>query len=224
MRQVLARQTTQNGEFQLQRRGEDVYELIYNGVFLMASYNEPSARALATLALSWLPPTRGHLQVLVGGLGMGYTLAAALADARVDSVDIVEIEPLIVRWNREHLGHLAGEPLADPRSHLYEADVVTFLRATDARYDAVLLDVDNGPNWLAIDSNEQLYDVEGQATLQRHLAPGGVLGIWASETCSTFLDELAAAFSAAAAQEVIDTAPDGHTIEATIYLARSDTP
>ncbi|RME45348.1 MAG: spermine/spermidine synthase, partial [Chloroflexi bacterium] len=144
-RVVIARETTPNGELQLQRRGRDVYEIIYNGVFLMASYNEPSARALATLALSRLPATRTGLRVLVGGLGMGYTLAASLSDPRVERVDVVEIEPLIVHWNREYLGGLAGFPLDDHRTHLHEADLVTFVQSTRVTYDALLLDVDNGP-------------------------------------------------------------------------------
>lgn len=221
MPQVLARQTTANGEFQLQRRGDDVYELIYNGVFLMASYNEPSARALADLALSWVPDDRTGLRVLVGGLGMGYTLASALADARVVGVDVVEIEPLIVTWNRQYLGHLAGEPLENARVRLHENDLVRFLRDANAGYDAVMLDVDNGPNWLAIESNERLYNAAGQIALRRCLSPGGVLGIWASETSTAFLSELATVFNQATAEQVVDTTPEGHAIEATIYLARN---
>lgn len=224
MPQVLAHQTTPNGEFQLQRREGDVYELIYNGMFLMASYNEPSARALAELALNWVPRSHAAVHVLVGGLGLGYTLASALADTRVARVDLVEMEPLIVAWNRRYLGHLAGEPLDDARVHLHEDDLVTFLRDTPSRYDVVLLDVDNGPNWLAIESNERLYNAAGQAALRRHLTPGGVLGIWASETSTAFLNELAAVFSQATAEEVIDITPEGREIEATIYLGRNQTP
>jgi spermidine synthase len=221
MRTVLARETTPNGELQLQRRGDDVYEIIYNGVFLMASYNEPSARALARLALARLPATRTNLRVLVGGLGMGYTLAEALADPRVERVDVVEIEPLIVRWNREHLGELAGHPLDDPRTHLLETDLVAFLLDTEAIYDALLLDVDNGPAWLAIDSNERLYGLAGLTRLKSRLTAGGVLGIWSADRSPEFVERLATPFDDAAAEQVVDRTPGGREITATIYLAQS---
>ena len=217
---VVARESTPNGELQLQRRGDDVYEIIYNGVFLMASYNQPSARALARLALARLPASQTHLRVLVGGLGMGYTLAEALADPRVDRADVVEIEPLIVRWNREFLGDLAGHPLNDPRTHLHETDLAAFLLDTQARYDALLLDVDNGPGWLAIDSNEQLYDRAGLQRLKSHLVAGGILAIWSADTAPRFVERLATLFDHAAAEQVMDHTPEGRPITATIYLAQ----
>lgn len=218
---VVARESTPNGDLQLQRRGDDVCEIIYNGVFLMASYNEPSARALARLALARLPATQTHLRVLVGGLGMGYTLAEALADPRVDRADVVEIEPLIVRWNREYLGDLAGHPLNDPRTHLQEADLTAFLLDTQARYDALLLDVDNGPGWLAIDSNEQLYDRAGLQRLKSRLVAGGVLAIWSADASPEFLGRLAMEFAGVAAEQVMDFTPRGREITATIYLAQN---
>ncbi len=218
---VVARESTLNGELQLQRRGEDVYEIIYNGVFLMASYNEPSARALARLALARLPATQTPLRVLVGGLGMGYTLTQALADPRVDRVDVVEIEPLIVRWNREQLGDLAGHPLNDPRTHLQEADLAAFLLDTPAMYDALLLDVDNGPGWLAIDSNEQLYGQAGLQRLKSRLVAGGVLAIWSADASPDFLDSLAVEFAGVVAEQVMDFTPQGREITATIYLAQN---
>lgn len=218
---VIARESTPNGELQLQRRRDDVYEIIYNGVFLMASYNEPSARALAQLALERLPASQTNLRVLVGGLGMGYTLAAGLASPRVDRVDVVEIEPLIVRWNREHLGELAGAPLMDPRAHLFETDLVAFLQETSTKYDALLLDVDNGPGWLAIDANEQLYGQAGLQRLMSRLRTGGVLGIWSANTSPEFLERLAVIFGNSTSETVSDRTPEGREITATIYLAQN---
>lgn len=217
-RVVIAREDTLRGELQLQRRGDDVYEIIYNGVFLMASYNEPSARALAELALARVPFQR-RLRALVGGLGMGYTLAEALADARVEQVDVIEIEPLIIHWNQKHLGHLAGTPLDDPRTQLHQVDLVTFLSNTTVKYDALLLDVDNGPGWLAVDANDRLYDRAGLERLKARLAAGGVLGIWSADTSSVFLEQLNAVFGNAAVEQVTDHTPEGREIEATIYLA-----
>lgn len=221
MRTVIARETTPNGELQLQHRGDDVYEIIYNGVFLMASYNEPSAQALAELALARLPATRNNLHVLVGGLGMGCTLASALADPRVGHADVVEIEPLIVRWNREHLGELAGNPLDDPRIDLVESDLVTLLAQSDILYDALLLDVDNGPGWLSVDTNARLYDRAGLKRMKGRLASGGILAIWSADTSPEFLERLESVFGSAAAEQVSDYTPEGREITATIYLAQN---
>lgn len=198
-----------------------MYEIVYNGVFLMASYNEPSARALAELALDRLPAPGTSLRVLVGGLGMGYTLASALDHPRVERVDVVEIEPLVVEWNREHLGELAGNPLDDPRTHLHVTDLVTFLARTKAPYEALLLDVDNGPGWLAIDTNDRLYGLAGLKRLRSCLTAGGVLGIWSADTAPAFLNRLAKVFGNANAEPVMDHTPERREIEATIYLARN---
>ena len=221
-REVIARAMTANGEMQLQRRRDEVYEIIYNGVFLMASYNEPSARALARLALALLPAQRRDLQVLVGGLGMGFTLAEALADPRVGQVDVVEIEPLIIQWNREHLGRLAGYPLEDPRTLLVPADLAAFLAETTTAYDALLLDVDNGPGWLALEANAQLYNRAGLARLQARLKAGGVLAIWSADTEPAFIEQLARIFATVSIETVVDQAPGGREITATIYLARGE--
>ena len=218
-RVVLARETTPHGEIQLQRRNGAIYEIIFNGVFLMASYNAPSARALAEVVLARLPADRREVRLLVGGLGMGYTLAAALADSRVGRVDVVEIEPLIVAWNREHLGHLTGHPLDDPRTHLVQGDLVEYLHSTRATYDALLLDVDNGPGWLSVGANHRLYDAIGLQRLRQLLTPGGVLAIWASEVSPSFLQALRTAFGNADIVEVVDRIPDGREITATIYWA-----
>jgi spermidine synthase len=221
-RVVLARETTPRGEIQLQRRNGAIYEIIFNGVFLMASYNAPSARALAEVVLARLPADRRNVRVLVGGLGMGYTLAATLADPRVGHVDVVEIEPLIVAWNREHLGHLTGYPLDDPRTHLVQGDLVEYLRVTRATYDALLLDVDNGPGWLSVDANHRLYDAVGLQRLRRLLTPGGVLAIWSSEASPAFLQALQTAFGNADIVAAMDHLPDGREITATIYWAVRD--
>lgn len=176
-REVLARVTTETGDWQLQRR-EGHYEIICNGVFLMASYNQQSSRALATIPLD-----RVHgdsLRVLVGGLGIGYTAAAVLADPRVNRMELVEIEPLVVRWQREFLASLAGRPLDDPRTNLIVADLFDVSLAPGT-YDAILLDTDNYPGRVVRETNRSFYSAPGIAQFLEALRAGGALAFWAGE-------------------------------------------
>ena len=154
------RKIARHGPLTLARRGE-VWEILWEGMFLMSSECRASERELGTLA-------RGR--TLVGGLGMGFTLRAAL-DAGAAALDVVEISAAVIEWNRGPLAHLAGRPLEDPRVRVHEADVGAFVR--DARgYDAILLDVDNGPSWTARPENAALYGDEGVAALRAALAQG----------------------------------------------------
>src|SRR3954471_20952726 len=112
----------------------------------MSSSCRAGERALGALAQG---------RTLVGGLGMGFTVRAAL-DAGASSVDVVEISPAVVRWNRSVLAEIAGRPLSDPRVTVHTADVAAFLRRASG-YDSILLDVDNGPSWTARPENDALY-------------------------------------------------------------------
>src|SRR2546425_6616142 len=146
-RLILARVRTLTGEWQLQRR-DSHYEIICNGVFLMASYNRASDRSLATVALARV---RGEgLRVLVGGLGIGFTAQAVLEDQRVAALEGVEIEPTVAAWHRAHFATLCGQPLDDPRTALLQTDLA-HLRLAAGASDAILLDTDNGPDWLGRD-------------------------------------------------------------------------
>lgn len=173
-RDVLARCLTATGDWQLQRR-EGHYEIICNGVFLMASYNGETERRLAHEALM---AVRGSaLRVLVGGLGIGYTVQAVLEDPRVVRCAVVEVEPLVVEWHRRYFASLCGRPLDDPRACLIVADLYEAPLAAGA-YDAILLDTDNGPRWLSREVNARLYRGAGWSRLVGALAPGGVLALW----------------------------------------------
>jgi spermidine synthase len=134
-------------------------------------------RLLAELVLGRHPaPGR----VLVGGLGLGYTLAALLADPRVARVDVVEIEPLLVKWLRAGLVPGADRALADPRVHLRIADVRAALAVT-GEYDAIVLDVDNGPGFLVHDRNAAVYEAPALRAAAGALRPSGLLVIWSAE-------------------------------------------
>ena len=147
---------------------------------LMSSRVHGSEEELAELALQRLQG-RHASRVLVGGLGMGFTLARTLALVGPDAVvTVVEIVPEVVTWNRELLGHLSGHPLRDPRTDLQVADVRDAIRRSRAAYDAILLDVDNGPEGLTSSGNDRLYDDAGLAAARAALRPHGVLAVWSS--------------------------------------------
>jgi spermidine synthase len=120
-------------------------------------------------------------RVLIGGLGMGYTLRSALNELGMEAqVAVAELVPEVVRWNREMLSHLAGHPLDDKRVSVHEADVAQMIKTAKAGYNAILLDVDNGPHGLTISENDWLYGHDGLTAAFNALRPNGVLSVWSS--------------------------------------------
>jgi len=216
-REVIERVATATGEWQLQRAGSH-FEIICNGVFLMASYNQDSDRALAALALRRV--IGEGLRVLVGGLGIGYTAQAALEDPRVGRLEVVEIEPVVLAWHRVHFAALSGRPLEDPRARLLLSDVHD-VPLTPASYDAILLDTDNGPDWLARDLNERLYTAAGVARYLEALTSRGVLALWSADASSRLVDTLRGSGAAMESIEVTDAIAPGRPGTAWIYLARN---
>lgn len=186
-------------ELVLRRRGDECL-VCAGGRDLMSSHDEESSRALATLGCEGL---RKDARVLVGGLGLGYTLAAALERLSPDAiVEVAELVPGVVEWSRMHVGHLAGNPLDDPRTVVRIEDVVITLRRASSVYDAVLLDVDNGPDPLAHEGNAALYEAEGLRTIRHALRPGGVLGLWSFSDDPAFTRRLRAVGFQAEARRV----------------------
>lgn len=175
----------------LQRRGEE-YSLRIDRAELMNSRRHESEEALADLALAELRGGPKAPAVLIGGLGMGFTLRAALdrLPPRA-SVTVAELVPQVVTWNHEHMGHLAGHPLKDPRVKVHMGDVAELLRRSAGKWDAVLLDTDNGPEGTTRDENEHLYSRAGLASLAGSLRPGGVLGVWSAFSGGQFVQRLA---------------------------------
>lgn len=167
------------GELVLYRRGGE-FVIRVDGMELMSSRAHGSEEELAELACAGLGDRSGA-RVLVGGLGLGYTLRATLdrvaADARVV---VAEIVPEVVAWNRLHLGHLAGKPLDDPRAQVHVGDVGALLRGAKERFDAILLDVDNGPVALTRKGNQGLYGDSGLAVTKRCLRQRGALAVWSA--------------------------------------------
>jgi spermidine synthase len=163
----------------LMRRGRELVIRV-DGRELMGSAVHASEDALADLTCARLADP-GRARVLVGGLGMGFTLAAALRGVgQGGRVVVAELVPAVVRWNRGPLAAVAGNPLADPRAEVFEGDVADLLRRPAARWDAILLDVDNGPSGLTRPANDWLYSPAGLDTARAALADGGVLGVWSA--------------------------------------------
>jgi len=205
--EILAYEPTPLGLLCLRRRevpgapGTTVTEITLDHEFLMSSHLTDSERALARVALELHVGT--GLQVLVGGLGLGYTAHAALASDRVARVEVVELLPQVVAWLAQGLVPLAPELNADPRLAVVQGDVYARLAASPTRaYDLVLIDVDHSPDEQLAGANAAFYTEEGLARARRHLAPGGVLGVWSSAASSPFVDALRCAFHEVRAEEV----------------------
>jgi spermidine synthase len=160
------------------------------GTELMASRNYASEEALATLACERVGQQR-DVRFLVGGLGMGFTLASALRQLRSDAeVVVAELVPHVIRWNREHFGPLAEYPLEDPRVRLLDGDVAHLLQDCRDEFDAILLDVDNGPEGLTREKDNWLYSGDGLRNARIALRENGVLAVWSCGDYDMFAERL----------------------------------
>ncbi len=156
---------------------------------LMNSRQHNSEELLAELAIKALG--RDPKSVLVGGLGMGYTLRAALDNLpREARVTVAELFPEVVAWNREHMADLAGRPLEDERVRVHVGDVAELFGGGKRQYDLILLDTDNGPEGTTADDNEQLYSDAGLASMRETLTLGGILSVWSAFESAAFTKRL----------------------------------
>ena len=225
------RRDTPIGVVSVRRRLEptlqiDVYEVKLGDEFLMSSLFTVAEIALADLGLAAC--TGDALDVVVGGLGLGYTARAALADARVRSCFVVEALGAVIGWHEEHLLPLAEPMTSDPRCHFVEGDFFAlvagdgpFAPSAPAKLHAVLLDVDHSPRHLLSQSHAPFYAAAGLARLADRLHPGGVFGLWADGAPDDeFLDTLHQVFATATANTV--TFPNFYTggdSSSTVYVA-----
>lgn len=171
--------TPEGTTMSLTRRGNE-YMILADGKDLMSSRMKGSEEELARLGCARARALE-RPSVLVGGLGMGFTLRATLDTLPAEATVIVaELMPAVVEWNRGALGPLTAHPLEDRRVRVEVGDVVALLRRSRAAFDAVLLDVDNGPSAFTQASNAGLYDNAGLVTLKDALRPAGVLAVWSA--------------------------------------------
>lgn len=179
-------------ELRLFRRGRD-FMILLDRNELMSSRMSGSEEALAVMSCARLEQ-RPAPHMLIGGYGMGFTLRSALAALGADSqVTVAELVPEIIQWARGPMVDLAAGCLDDPRVRLIEADVVGVIAEATGTYDAILLDVDNGPDGLTRNGNDRLYSMKGLAAAKAALKPGGILAVWSAAPDNVFAKRLSAA-------------------------------
>ena len=167
------------GDLRLMRRGSE-YSIMSGSIELMNSRLSGSEEALATLVCDRIGD-RPRPKILIGGLGMGFTLRAALKALKADAgVLVAELVPAVIAWANSPLASVFEGSLDDPRVTVHQGDVGDLIRSSQSAYDGVLLDVDNGPEGLSRKANDGLYDPSGLAAARKALRPGGVLAVWSS--------------------------------------------
>jgi len=188
---LLSRSRTPDNKSELTLYQRDTeYSIRVNGQELMNSRMFGSEMMLAELSCPEIAD-RKNANVLIGGLGMGYTLSAALRLLHSDAdVLLAELVPSVVEWNKNVLGSLAGDPLKDSRVTVVIEDVINIINNNTSAFDAILLDVDNGPDSLTQEGNDELYSMSGVSMIHRALRPGGVVAVWSSSPDTGFMQRL----------------------------------
>lgn len=216
----VARAETDRGEVVLRRRtsqaAADVLELRVNGVFVMDTLETTSEIELAAQALAAVEDPR---RVVIGGLGLGFTLQRVLADARVEAAAVVEIEDTLIGWMRDGTVPHGPALLADQRVTIINADIAMAIAEARSTYDLVLLDVDNGPGYLVHAANEGVYEPAFLRQCAEVLSPGGVLVIWSADAAPALLTSMRQVFGAAEEQAhdvLLQDRPETYWL----YLAR----
>ena len=204
----------------LHRDKDNFYIRVSAGGELMNSRKHGSEDALGRLPCQRLkrPDTA---RVLIGGLGMGFTLAAALRELGPGAkVTVAELIPEVVDWNRGPLGDCAGRPLDDERTRVHVGDVGPLMSSRPAYFDAIALDVDNGPEGFTSTANDQLYDAEGITTAMQALRPGGILAYWSAGPDRVFSARLRKC--GLSVEEIVVHAHGNKGAKHTLWLARAD--
>jgi spermidine synthase len=181
------------GELRLMRRGAE-FSIRLGRDELMNSRLSATEQALATIACEKIRTRKrpiGRPSVLIGGLGMGFTLRAALTVLGPQArITVAELVPAVVAWARGPMAKLSGDSLNDPRVRLHQGDVGDLIKSGRSDYDAILLDVDNGPHGMTRKANDGLYDLKGLRAAYTALRPGGVLAVWSSGPDAKFTARL----------------------------------
>lgn len=216
------------GVLELRRRkvpdDQIVTEILVGGEMLMSSLVTVSEEALSTAALALHPGE--ELKVLVGGLGLGYTAKAALADPRVRQLTVVDKMAVVIDWMKDGKLPLSETLAADERLEIVQGDVYAqLLGPVEERYDLILVDVDHAPFDPLDPASEPFYTWQGQRQVEGHLKPGGILGVWSAEDDLEFADVLCEVYEEARRELIRFSHPaveEGEEIEECVFLARQE--
>lgn len=220
MYQTLA-QCQENGlDFQLRKvaiDGRSEYELTINGVFIMASYNHLSSELLIRSAPKYLH-TDQDVHILIGGLGMGFTVNEACSLRSAAKIDVVEKHSAVVNWNQQHLAECNQCCLDDPRVQVILSDFYTYILDTEQKYHLICMDIDNGPMMLVEENNLRVYNREFFQKVQQHLCTGGVFAVWSCNPDPELEKELASVFTDCTVEEVYEI-HQGEEVPYYLYFA-----
>ena len=220
-RRSLERHRTRNGELNLaavEVGGQTHYELTYSGVFLMATYNAPSCRTLVDAVFSGIS-SRRNVSILIAGLGFGFSLRQALSHSGVQTVTVVELEPLVVGWNRTYLGN--DDIMDDPRTEVVVGDFYDYVQGSPRSYHGIAIDIDNGPDWIVRQENRRVYSLSMLNSLKTRLKPRGKLAVWSHAPNRSYERALQEVFEDVDLVQAQDHDPSGRVLESAIYVAQT---
>ena len=213
----IARAFTPEGDELTLRQRDEEFEIRFNGWEVMSNWGSLSEETLAQLVCEGLG--RRSARILIGGLGMGYTVRAALDAASPDSRVIVsELVPAVIDWNRGPLANLARRPLEDRRVKVHSGSVIDILSVSEHHFDGIILDVDNGPEAVLYQPNRFLYSAGGLELVKAALAVDGTLGVWSADRSTDFENTLSGA-GFKWRRVAVDARGNDSGPEHTIYLA-----
>lgn len=219
-KKLLAKADVERGELQLwevQNAEKKEYELIINGIFIMASYNNLSSELLIRDSMKVLTES-DHVEVLIGGLGMGFTVKEACAHQNVASIDVIELLPTVVQWNKTYLTSCNQGCLEDERVHIIVDDFYNYVQKTQKKYDIVSMDIDNGPMMLVKPSNCKVYQNPFFTKIKKVLKPGGVFALWSCNRDENMLQQLQQSFSTCR-EEVVQERVNEKMLPYYVYLS-----
>jgi spermidine synthase len=188
---LLDQATTPDGRPMTLHEHDGVYMIRIDGVELMSTRQHHSEEKLAELACVHLQARSSGARVLIGGLGLGFTLRTALENLGPDAeVVVVELMPAVIRWNQTPDYKLGADAMADPRVEVVTGDVVDLLKKSRGQFDAIILDVDNGASGLTAAANSRLYSATGLAMIRAALRPDGCLAVWSADADPAFVERM----------------------------------
>ena len=219
-RDLIERETTDQSELclrEIQEGRRTEYEIIMNGVFIMASYNRLSSEQLVNKPMERLK-FQHDVHILIGGLGMGFSAKEACSFPYISHIDVVEIESIIIGWNRTYFSENNHGCLDDPRIHMIVEDFYDYVMETPNTYDLICMDIDNGPGLLVKETNQRVYQPSFFRGIKEIMEPHGIFSIWAYDKDEDLVGRIKKIFPNCSVEEVVEKNPN-RELSYYIYLA-----